>query len=103
MGDKLEVKLEKGEVRQLPPHKHSPVPVFVARTDDVSGTGEELLLLTPGKEGIKVLPYGDGFTFWDYVDLPAGGFVPVIELSDGTFTYVDETGPETPEEEDPET
>jgi hypothetical protein len=73
--------LEKGEVKELPVPKHHNVTPLVARTDDVMGTGEELIVVTPGKNGLRILPYGS--VFLDYEHLTN---VPIFELPDGTYS-----------------
>lgn len=81
MADAIE--LQQGEVRRLatPPQVSADRAPLVARTDDITGTGEELLVLTPGLKGLKLLPYGS--IFHDYI---SGTNIPVFELPDGTTT-----------------
>lgn len=87
------IELEVGEVRALPAPRHDAITPLVARTDEVVGTGEELLVITPGKRGLRLLPYGSTFLNY-YLDTN----IPVFELPDGSKTdwHVEQT--QTPEE-----
>lgn len=76
-----EIKLELGEVQYLPERKHSATTPLVARTDESTGSGEELLVLTPGKKGLKLIPYGS--LFHGYEPLTE---TPIFETPEGVLT-----------------
>ena len=94
MADAIE--LEQGEVKRLPrsPHVAEALTPLIARTDQVVGSGEELLVLTPGKNGVRLLPYGA--VFHDYA---AFSNTPIFELPDGTTTDWHVEKPEAPKVE----
>lgn len=91
MAQKLD--LDQGEVVRLPKPAHSAVTPLIGRTDEISGTGQELIILTEGKKGIRIIPYGS--IFHDYA--PQSN-TPIFELPDGSVTTweVEEEAPQPP-------
>lgn len=89
-----EFNLEEGEVAVLPRRKHDPRLTYVARGDEGSGAADILFVLTPGKGGLRLLPY-KGTTFLGYEVVEE---VPIFQLEDGSTTDWHEKKEEAPEE-----
>jgi len=83
----MDLELEPGEVKVLPERKHSSTTPLVARTDATVGTDEILLVILPGKAGLKAIPYGAKFLGYSPEE------VPIFEFEDGSTTTWHEPEP----------
>jgi hypothetical protein len=98
MADPELIELEKGEVKFLPARRHAAATPLIARTDENIGSGEELLVITPGKDGLRLIPNGSKFLGYE-----PETELPIFELPDGKITDWHEQKPAEPEAPAPKT